>query len=159
MSSPPKHRTFRLSLLALAALGVTVSVYFAMTRQPKTDRLSEPPPVATLETEGGGANEPAAAPAALTATATAKIDELNASSETFRNTTFVIAIRGAGFFCDDVVHVYQGDIGVGKWLVTCRDMRAYTIGVSDDGGLGVQPVMNYFDAPVLTIPRDPQELR
>jgi len=142
----------------MVILAAAVSAYFALMRQPKPDRSPVPPPTDTLPTEIATNDEPAAVPPP-TAAAAAKIDELNASSETFRNTTFVIAIRGAGFFCDDVVHVYQGDTGVGKWLVTCRDMRAYTIGVSDDGGLGVQPVMNYFDAPVLTIPRDPQELR
>jgi hypothetical protein len=128
-------------------LGVAASVYFATTREPKTDRIPDPPPTATPRTDIASTDEPAVVPATPTAAATAKIDELNASSETFRNTTFVVAIRGAGFFCDDVADVYQGDTGSGTWRVSCRDMRAYTIGVGDDGALGVEPVLHLFDAP------------
>src|SRR5215218_7821697 len=38
----------------------------------------------------------------------AKVRELEAMSETFRNTTFLIAIREAGYTCNDLQRVYGG---------------------------------------------------
>jgi len=40
--------------------------------------------------------------------AAGKIRELEAMSETFRNTTFLIAIRDAGFVCNELLRVYGG---------------------------------------------------
>lgn len=146
MSKRSKQRAAKRSLFALVAFGA-VAAYVAMTRVPQPQRIAAPPPTATPSTDSAVADEPAVVPASPTAAATARIDELNLSSETFRNTTFVIAIRSGGFVCDDVAYVYQGDTESGMWLVSCRDMRAYTIGVADDGALAVEPVPHYFDAP------------
>jgi hypothetical protein len=88
-----------------------------------------------------------AEPAAPTAEtpAAAKQRELEAMSETFRNTTFLIAIRDAGFVCNELLRVAGGLDGSTKWLATCSEMLAYTLGVTNDGKLGVAPMMQYFD--------------
>ena len=76
----------------------------------------------------------------------AKIRELEAMSETFRNTTFVIAIRDAGYTCNELLRVYGGIDDSGKWTATCSEMLAYTVGVTANGTLHVDPMLQYFDA-------------
>ena len=49
---------------------------------------------------------PAAAPTPAGSPAGVKLDELRTMSESVRNSTFVIAIRAAGFMCEDVVDIY-----------------------------------------------------
>jgi hypothetical protein len=138
---------------------VAVAAYFALRHRPAPDRPTGPPtasPVVGIASD----DEPVTAPVAPTAAAAAKIEEISSSSETFRNTTFVIAIRSAGYVCDDVADVYRGDTGSGTWRVSCRDMRAYTVGVADDGAFAIEPVLHYFDAPVpFPNPDTPRELR
>jgi hypothetical protein len=95
-------------------------------------------------------------PAALQATqAAAKIAELEAMSETFRNTSFLIAIRDSGYVCNELLRVYGGVDDSGKWTATCSEMLAYTVGVTGNGALRVEPLMQYFDglAPA-TVPND-----
>ena len=77
--------------------------------------------------------------------AAAKIDELEAMSETFRNTSFLIAIRDAGYTCNELLRVYGGIDDSGKWTATCSEMLAYTVGVMANGTLHVEPMMQYFD--------------
>ena len=74
-----------------------------------------------------------------------KLRELEAMSETFRNTTFVIAIRDAGFVCNELLRVSGGLDGSSKWMATCSETLAYTIGVADNGTLDVAPFLQYFD--------------
>ena len=74
-----------------------------------------------------------------------KARELEAMSETFRNTTFVIAIRDAGFVCNELLRVSGGLDGSPKWMATCSETLAYTIGVASNGALHVQPFLQYFD--------------
>ena len=66
-------------------------------------------------------------------------------SATFRNTTFVIAIRDAGYVCNELLRVYGGIDDSGKWTATCSEMLAYTLGVMANGDLRVEPMMQYFD--------------
>jgi hypothetical protein len=90
---------------------------------------------------------PAAEPSAPPddALVAAKIRELQAISETFRNTTFLIAIRDSGFVCNELLRVY-GDIDTSaKWIATCTEMRAYTVSVASTGTLRVAPMLQYFD--------------
>jgi hypothetical protein len=75
----------------------------------------------------------------------AKVRELETMSETFRNTTFVIAIRDAGYVCNELLRVYGGIDDSGKWTATCSEMRGYMIGVTGSGTLRVEPFMQYFD--------------
>jgi hypothetical protein len=79
--------------------------------------------------------------------AEAKVRELEAMSETFRNTTFLIAIRDSGFVCNELLRVYGGIDDSGKWTATCSEMLAYTVAVVGNGSLHVEPMMQYFDAP------------
>jgi hypothetical protein len=73
------------------------------------------------------------------------VTELRGKSPTFRNSTFLVAIRGAGFHCDDVVSADESASGV--WLASCADKRGYTISVLEIGGFDVRPVPHYFDSP------------
>jgi hypothetical protein len=87
-----------------------------------------------------------------------KMRELAALSETFRNTTFVIAIRDAGFVCHDVIDVYGGVNTSRTWTATCRDMLAYTVHVTDDGALAVEPMLQQLDTVTRPLLRQPQPL-
>ena len=86
----------------------------------------------------------ARSPSAETAVA-AKVRELETMSETYRNTTFVIAIRDAGFVCNELLRVSGGLDDSPKWLATCSDTLAYTIGVASNGTLHIEPFEQYFD--------------
>jgi len=85
------------------------------------------------------------APAAAESPASRKLDELRTMSESVRNSTFVIAIRAAGFMCEDVVDVYAG-ADAPAWRARCRDSRAYYVRIADAGELAVEPTLDYFDA-------------
>ena len=75
----------------------------------------------------------------------AKLEELRGLSETFRNTTFLIAIRDAGYLCNELVSVYGGIGDSTTWTVSCREMLAYTVRVSQTGTLLVEPTLQYHD--------------
>src|SRR5204862_7139099 len=74
--------------------------------------------------------EVAAPPAVAPSPANRKLDELRAMSQSVRNSTFVIAIRAAGFMCEDVVDVYAGP-DLPACRARCRDSRAYYVRVAD----------------------------
>jgi hypothetical protein len=103
---------------------------------------NEPLTIAVRDTTTPVAEPPDARDDALVA---AKIRELEAMSETYRNTTFVIAIRDAGYTCNQLLRAYGGIDDSGKWTATCTEMRGYMIGVSGTGTLRVEPYMQYFD--------------
>jgi hypothetical protein len=86
--------------------------------------------------------------------ADAKQRELEAMSETFRNTTLLIAIRDAGFICRELLRVYGNLDDSPKWLATCSDMLAYTVGVASNGALQVAPTLQYLDGIPQPIPRE-----
>ena len=94
--------------------------------------------------DAGDAAEQAAPPPSDAAVA-AKVRELEAMSETFRHTTFLIAIRDAGFVCDELLRVSGGLDGASKWMATCSQTMAYTISVGSNGTLDVAPFLQYFD--------------
>lgn len=87
----------------------------------------------------------------------AKIREFEAMSETFRNTSFLIAIRDAGYTCNELLRVYGGIDDSGKWTATCSEMLAYTLGVTGKGMLHVEPMMQYFDG-LTPLAIDPQNI-
>jgi hypothetical protein len=93
----------------------------------------------------------------------AKIRELEAMSETFRNTSFLIAIRDSGYTCNELLRVYGGFEESGKWTATCSEMLAYTVGVAGNGALRVEPMNVYWDGvtrPVIQQFNEPvQQLR
>jgi hypothetical protein len=69
-------------------------------------------------------------------------------SESVRNSTFVIAIRAAGFVCEDVIGVDQAEAGAPAWRTRCPDLLAYLVRVGDDGGLAVEPTLDHSDSVV-----------
>lgn len=93
----------------------------------------------------------------------AKVRELESMSETYRNTTFVIAIRDAGYTCNELLRVYGGFEESGKWTATCSEMLSYTVGVAGNGALRVDPMNVYWDGvtrPVIQQFNEPvQQLR
>jgi hypothetical protein len=91
------------------------------------------------------------APVSAESPASRKLDELRTMSESVRNGTFVIAIRAAGFMCEDVVDVYAS-ADVPAWRARCRDSRAYYVHVADAGELAVEPTLDYFDSVVAPRP-------
>ena len=104
---------------------------------------------------------PADSPALLhDAPAAVRIRELEALSETFRNTTFVIAIRDAGYVCNELLRVYGGIDDSGKWTATCSEMLAYTVAVMGNGALHVEPMLQYFDGNTPAVsPQEPGPVR
>lgn len=88
-----------------------------------------------------------------------KLEELRAMSETFRNTTFLIAIRESGYLCNELVSVYGGVGDSTTWTAACREMLAYTVRVSHIGTLLVEPTVQYLDAVVPLPQQPPQQLQ
>lgn len=66
-------------------------------------------------------------------------EELAAMSESFRNTTLLIAIRDAGYVCPHMFGADAGAQGVAAWRVRCSDAFAYVVGVNESGELEVDP--------------------
>jgi len=131
-------------LVLLARAPSADSPLVAPSNEPLTIAVSDPPTPRD--------NVPALA---HDAPAAVKIRELEAMSETFRNTSFLIAIRDSGYVCNELLRVYGGVDDSGKWTATCSEMLAYTVGVTGNGALRVEPLMQYFDglAPA-TVPND-----
>jgi hypothetical protein len=111
----------------------------AGARAPPTLALSEPPPPEPSPPK----------PAAI-----ARVEELQALSETYRGTTFLTAIRSAGFVCYELVSVYGGINDSATWTVNCADMLAYTVRVDAAGRLVVEPTAQYLDGLAPGAPRD-----
>ena len=134
---------------SLAAGAVIVAAALVLlVRAPVEVSPSAPAdPRPAVQTEGlpAARAEPTLAAASLETPAAAKERELQAMSETFRNSTFLIAIRGAGFHCNELLRVSGGLDGSSKWLATCSEMLAYTVAVASNGALQIQPMMQYFD--------------
>jgi hypothetical protein len=109
----------------------------------------------------------AAADDARALSPTEKLRELNAMSETFRNTTFLIAIRDSGFVCNQLLGVYGGVNDSMTWTATCSELLAYTVRITNGGELHIEPMLEHsdsigprieqrFDEPQPTLP--PREL-
>ena len=69
--------------------------------------------------------------------------DLRDMSQTFRNSTLLVAIRGAGFYCDDVVSADETADGV--WVASCANRLGYTLSVVENQ-FNVCPVAHYFDS-------------
>ncbi len=134
---------------AIAAAAVIAAAGLVLlTRAPNDEPRvavsgASPPPT---QTEALAATARAERPPAPDDTRAAdKTRELEAMSETFRNTTFLIAIRDSGFVCNELLRVYGGIDASAKWMATCSEMHAYTLGVASTGTLHVEPALQYFD--------------
>jgi hypothetical protein len=134
------------SVIAIATVIVVVALVprarVPSDAPPSVAPSNEPLTIAVSDTPALRDNVPALA---HDAPAAVKIRELEAMSETFRNTSFLIAIRDAGYTCNDLLRVYGGIDDSGKWTATCSEMLAYTVGVTGNGSLRVEPMMQYFD--------------
>jgi hypothetical protein len=86
-----------------------------------------------------------AAPAPTGSPASSKLAELRAMSPTFLGSTLLIAIRDAGFVCDEVVDVDQSEPDSPVWRAHCRDLRAYLVRVASSGALAVEPTVAIWD--------------
>ena len=84
------------------------------------------------------------------------VAELRAMSPTFRNSTFLITIRRAGYYRDAVVSATES--AEGGWVASCGDKGGYTLSVRTSDGFEVRPIGSYLDgiAPAL-IPRDVEQ--
>jgi hypothetical protein len=108
--------------------------------------LARGPTQPTVPVRAGAALEQAReSPAAV------KLQELAVMSETFRNTTFLIAIRDGGFVCNELLAVYGGANDSTTWTATCSEMLAYTVSIASSGTLHIEPILQYLDG----VPRVP----
>ena len=69
--------------------------------------------------------------------------DLRSASETFRNSTLLVAIRRAGFYCADVVSADESADRV--WLASCSDMVRYLVTLRGADQYDVHAVA-YFDS-------------
>lgn len=148
----------RFAALVAAAAGVALALWWLQAPVPEA-----PPPgrvLAHADVEPAPSPAPAAPPAV--SPASAKLAELRAMSPSVLGTTFVTAIRGAGYVCEDVTAVDQGEAGAPVWRASCPDFRAYLVGVSEQGAFTVEPTLDHWDAvapPVVPAPqRNPPDL-
>jgi hypothetical protein len=97
---------------------------------------------AVVETPSAPDNvsEPSSSPSSVDTAAV----ELRNLSQNFRNSTFLIAIRGSGFNCDEVVAAHESTDGV--WLASCMNKLGYTLNVRGANEVDVRPVPHYFDS-------------
>jgi hypothetical protein len=146
MQSTMQSQTMPRALAAsavIAAAGLVLMLRSTGNRAPLDIAAPTLAPAQTAAPAPAAAEASDATPAETPAAA--RIRELEAMSETFRNTTFLIAIRDAGYVCNELLRVYGGLDESAKWLVTCSEMLAYTVGVASNGSLRTEPFLQYFD--------------
>jgi len=134
----------------IAALGLGLWLTARSPRDSSSEPSSSPLVVAGDEAPADPPQQPHSAESHETPAA-AKLRELTAMSETFRNTTFLIAIRDSGFVCNELLGVYGGVNDATTWTATCSEMLAYTVGVHGTGALLIEPMLQHLDA----VPRVP----
>jgi hypothetical protein len=141
-------------VITIAAVAGAAAVVL-LPRSPPT--LAPPAGAAAppAELQPPRATSSAVAAAAPDAPAAATLRELNAMSETFRNTTFLIEIRSQGFVCEELLGVYGGANDSRTWTATCSTMLAYTVGVTSSGALHVEPLLQYLDGVPRVPPTEP----
>jgi hypothetical protein len=145
-----------LKLLAVASVvvGAVTALLLGGPRAParqatvlEVSRVDPPVPPKIEAPERGGMS-PSDSPDAVPAREQIGLAEM---SETFRNTTFLIAIRDAGFVCEDVVAAHESDADI--WVASCRDIGSgFEIDAGDPEKLVVRPAARYIDALDLSQP-------
>ena len=146
-----RHRT-----LIAGALGVALiaSVYVITRRAPisRLSDLAEPIDAAVVQGSSDITKSEPLSDSSSTGRERVAI-EVRAMSPTFRNSTFLIAIRRAGYYCDDIVSASES--AEGGWVASCANKGGYTLSVRAIDEFDVRPIGHYLDgiAPVL-IPRD-----
>jgi hypothetical protein len=128
-------------LTAVAALGAIAIGWVSLRNgEAPIETIPSLPPAPPLEPIRVASAEPVAEPPAII-----KLRELREMSETYRNTTFVIAIRDAGYVCHELLGVHGGVDSALAWTAACSDMLAYTVRIADTGSLAVEPLATYLD--------------
>jgi hypothetical protein len=74
------------------------------------------------------------------------IAKLEAASESFRNTSFLLAIHEAGFVCEVVSQAQRVTEAGDSWRVECPRSIAFAVAVDDEGTLRITPIPDAFDA-------------
>ena len=153
------HRS--IAVASVLTVILVASVYLGVrgrAPQGRPDRVEPRVSAVVRAVSAGGETRPAAdsGPSREEAAAT----EIRNTSLTFRNGTFLIAIRRAGFYCDDVVAAHESVDGV--WVASCADRSGYTLSVRDVNEFDVLPIRHYFDglapSPSPRLRDDPQRL-
>jgi hypothetical protein len=144
-------------IAALAAIAVAGLVL--RNRAPPVEFPAASFETEALPVEAEPAADTGASSAAAETPAAAKLRDLRAMSETFRNTTFLIAIRNHGFVCKELLGVYGGVNNSMTWTASCSEMLAYTVTVASAGTLDVEPLLEHLDAvPRIVQPPSEREL-
>ena len=148
---PMRRRFFVAAVLAVAVLA---AIAWMTRREPSNEnakRAESPdaPAVRTLAAPGELALAVQVKPVEEVAAA-----DVRAMSSTFRNSSLLIAIRYAGFYCDEVVAANETVDGV--WLASCMDRSGYALSVRAANQFDVRPIAHYFDSlfPVYPPARD-----
>jgi hypothetical protein len=133
-------------ILAVTAVIVALAVVLwtggtGSSEQEASPGAADRTPIQTVA--GAPRSAPVAAPESPAA---AKLGELNAMSETYRNTTFLTAIRDSGYVCHTLERVYGGVNDSATWTATCSQLLAYTVRVSGAGTLHVEPMLDHSDS-------------
>lgn len=98
--------------------------------EPVVQSPRDVPDAAPVRDDGSAARERAAS-------------DVRALSQTFRHSTFLIAIRRAGYYCDEVVSATES--AVGGWVASCADKGGYTLSVRTVNSFDVRPIGHYLD--------------
>jgi hypothetical protein len=134
-----------LAVGAVLAVGLVVgAASWLLGRAPGDSSAHRDPALDRASSETSPAAAEPTAVASSPATRTAALEALRAMSETYRNTTLLIAIRDDGFVCEEVTDAVEGSDAAG-WLARCRDLRVYHVGATGNGDLEAEPVPAYFD--------------
>ena len=130
---------------AAMAAGFLALVYVERRREPPQDTPELAPPSASvpLEVPSSDVENGAAA-------RDRRVVSLRDMSPSFLHSTLLIAIRYAGFYCEDVVAAQES--GDGIWIANCADAREYKLSARLTDALSVEAI--YFDAP-LRLGREP----
>lgn len=158
--SKPSMSSVTIPRLLAAAAVLCAAVLVLATRERETSGATDTSLAAASRPASETAADHPAPPAAESpeARVAAKLGELAAMSETYRNTTFLIAIRAAGFVCHDLESVYGGVNSSTTWTAHCRDMLAYTVGIGSSGALFVEPMMPHLDSTPRPLQREGEPL-
>jgi hypothetical protein len=141
--------------LPVAAVAVAAGLVLWMGgRAPNETPLYSPDSAQPAATEAAARDADASAADSRTVSPAEKLRELNEMSETFRNTTFLIAIRDSGFVCRELLGVYGGVNDSMTWTATCSELLAYTVRVASTGNLHVEPMLEHSDSVTPTVQQD-----
>ncbi len=144
-----RHRTLLVGVLGVALIA---SAYLVSRRgcvPPDRPEPSDSPAVLFPSAVEQTAPPPNGATAQLERAAR----EVRAMSQTFRNNTFLIAIRRAGYYCDDVASATES--AEGAWVASCVNKGGYTLSVRAIDQFGVRPIGHYLDG-VTPVPISPE---